>query len=364
MEDNKNNTFEENSELENNSEEPSSNDEKKGVDLSNQFDKLFSSLNLSRRKEKSDLNLEQESKLGEEKQYISEISDDYSENELEGIFSSEELEESPLSENAEINVEDSEIDVESIKNSLEYISSETSFDIVSEDNEDKIVDEKPLFESIDTQNSFEVEPEKPEKPSSYENILAPDLKEQVEQLKSEGYEGKSFNYSEDVNAKTIPTVEKEIPTLEDGKIDYNYVVGENDLMNIESIYSCNDLIQQMSETVFMIEVYAKTLPDNLPLDVKRQSVLNIIKASSIEIDDLLTDAYKRIDVLNEVLEDVSQKSDDLDVENKDEITALERKIQELKLKMQKRTQYKQSQNAMIGYEIQRIVNIVEFIDPE
>lgn len=148
------------------------------------------------------------------------------------------------------------------------------------------------------------------------------------------------------------------------KIDYDKVVGNNKLMSIEAIYGCKNLINKVNESVFMIEIYSKTLPENLPTEVKRQSVLNILKASSLDADKLLGDAYKRIDVLNEVLEDVAIKASDLNKQDENTISDLEDKIKALKVEMQKRSQYQQAQNTMIGYEIQRIVNIVEFINPK
>lgn len=207
-------------------------------------------------------------------------------------------------------------------------------------------------------------PQEEQRAMRKESLIDRALEEDIEKLKRSGYKPQGFVFEEGVNSKTVPEVPDAMILTEDGSIDYDKIVGENRIVNIESIYDKNQLIKQMSETVFMIELYNKTLPANLPIDVKRESVLNIVKASSIQIEELLADAYQRIDVLNEVLEDIALKSDELDKENRDEIEELEEKIQELKTRIQKRASYKQSQNAMIGYEIQRIVNIVEFINPE
>ncbi len=382
MEDNKNTVDTKNNINQNDASFVDKNDN--NSDVSNQFDKLFSSLNLSKRKEKPKVVLDFEPGEEDQKTYFNDFQDNNFEehaekDELKGLFAKKDKEEKDEVLNTDIKLEDSEIDVENIKNALEDISSETSVNLDLEEDE-LIIKEKKHIEAEEITKSYEVESmvnkEEVEKiktssesqkiasASMYSDILDPELKESVNKLKSEGYEGNSFTYSKDVNAATIPEVKKEIDTLMDGSIDFNKIVSNNTLMEIDSIYSCNDLIRQMSETVFMIEVYAKTLPDNLPIDVKRQSVLNIIKASSIDISDLLSDAYKRIDILNEVLEDVSIKSDELDKESKEEIAELELKIQELKQRIQNRSQYKKSQNSMIAYEIQRIVNIVEFINPE
>ncbi len=433
----------------NNKKDLNENNEKKGKDLSEQLDKLFSSLNLSRKKEEpvkvqeepEQSSLEAESSVekmfwGDSKETETAISsedvtitespvveetgefniqesDDFTvledtdsvkslEDELNALFGSQESQPDSTSLNSATEVkldavdDKDDIDINGIMNSLDDITLETEsvsidenlvtdFNVASEPSfsetsdykvtesstpeinniEANFTEEKPVNNdyNYDTDSAFYPNDEQKSK-SSIHSLIDDELQKQIDDLKETGYQGQGFVYEEGVNSETIPAVDEHIETSETGGIDYDKMVGENHLMNIESIYDCNNLIRQMSETVFMIELYGRTLPENLPIDVKRESVLSIIRASSIQIDDLLSDAYQRIDVLNEVLEDVAQKAEELDTENKAEIQMLEEKIQDLKNRIEKRSQYKQSQNAMIGYEIQRIVNIVEFIEPE
>ena len=138
----------------------------------------------------------------------------------------------------------------------------------------------------------------------------------------------------------------------------------NKLLSIEDIYRKSSLILDVRSTVFMVDVYSKALPENLPIDVKRDSVLNIMKASEIRIDDLLSDAYKRIDALNNVLESVVQSTDELKSKNTATIKDLEKRIEELKRNMLEREKFQETQNTMIEYEIQRIINIVDFVKPK
>lgn len=138
----------------------------------------------------------------------------------------------------------------------------------------------------------------------------------------------------------------------------------NKLLSIEDIYRKATLIQEIKSTVFMVDVYAKALPENLPMDIKRESVLNIMRASEIQVDDLLSDAYKRIDALNNVLESVVQSSEELKAKNTSTIRDLEKRIEELKRTMIEREKFQETQNTMIEYEIQRIINIVDFVKPK
>lgn len=138
----------------------------------------------------------------------------------------------------------------------------------------------------------------------------------------------------------------------------------NKLLSIEDIYRKANLINDVKSTVFMVDVYAKALPENLPLDVKRDSVLNIMKASELRVDDLLSDAYKRIDALNNILENVVQTTEELKTKNTATIRDLEKRIDELKRNIVEREKFQETQNTMIEYEIQRIINIVDFVKPK
>ncbi len=223
-------------------------------------------------------------------------------------------------------------------------------------NQDKIV------ESLQETDKKEISPEpisENQKPQNYETVNKVENKEEKEIDDS-----KEYVFSEQVNFEEKSKVKYDIDVLGGNKIDYNKMVRDNTLMSIDSIYSHKELAKEIKETVFMIERYSKTLPENLPIDVKRQSVLNILKATSLDVNELIDDAYSRIDVLNEVMDDIALTADDLKDDNEQEIIELEEKIKALKMDIQKRKQYQKTQNTMIGYEIQRIVNIIEFISKE
>jgi archaellum component FlaC len=114
----------------------------------------------------------------------------------------------------------------------------------------------------------------------------------------------------------------------------------------------------------MVDDLMKALPENLPLDIKRESLMSIMKVSNIEKDDLLNDAYKRMDALNTVLKDTVQTTEDIITRNDRSIKELEKRIEDLKNVTEKRIKFKEDQNTMIDYEVQKIINIVEFVKPK
>lgn len=139
---------------------------------------------------------------------------------------------------------------------------------------------------------------------------------------------------------------------------------KNKLLTIDEIYKNYKLILEPNKTIFMGDILMKALPENLPLDIKRESVLSIMDVSNIEKEDLLNDAYKRIDALNTVLKDTVKNTEEMVAKNEASVKELERRIEDLKKANEEKLKLKEDQNTIIEYEIQKIINIVEFIKPK
>lgn len=139
---------------------------------------------------------------------------------------------------------------------------------------------------------------------------------------------------------------------------------KNKMLTIDEIYRNAQLDTDVKRTIFMADVYLKAIPENLPLDIKRETVLNIMKVSSIGLDDLLNDAYKRIDSLNTVLEETVATTQEVFSRNDATIRELEKRIEDLKEINKNRKKFQEDQNTMIEYEIQKIISLVEFVKPK
>ena len=139
---------------------------------------------------------------------------------------------------------------------------------------------------------------------------------------------------------------------------------KNKMLTIDEIYRNAQLDSDIKKTIFMTDVYLKAIPENLPLDIKRETVLNIMKVSNIGLDDLLNDAYKRIDSLNTVLEETVATTQDIFDRNDATIRELEKRIEDLRGINKNRKKFQEDQNTMIEYEIQKIINLVEFVKPK
>lgn len=163
-----------------------------------------------------------------------------------------------------------------------------------------------------------------------------------------------------------PEVPVEEPSLEiEDKL--NVLIGayeKNKMLSIEDIYRNARLSADTKRSIFIADIFLKTLPENLPVDIKRTSLLNILGVSSISIEELLTDAFQRIDSLNTVLENTVNTTEDILKKNEMSIKELENRIEELRNINEIRRKFQEDQNTTIEYEIQRIINIVDFIKPK
>lgn len=139
---------------------------------------------------------------------------------------------------------------------------------------------------------------------------------------------------------------------------------KNKLQTIDEIYRNARMETDTKRTIFMSEIFMNAMPSNLPHDVKRETVLNILKISSIDVEYILGDAYKRIDTLNTVLEDTVKATKDIYDRNINTINELEKRIQDLNDMNVERQKFQDDQNTMIEYEIQKIINLVEFVKPK
>ena len=164
--------------------------------------------------------------------------------------------------------------------------------------------------------------------------------------------------------ETVSLKEEESAQIEE-KLDV--LIGayeKNKMMSIDDIYRNSRMEADKKKTIFMVDVFQKTLPENLPIDVKRASVMNIMDVSSINLENLLNDAFKRIDSLNSVLENTVNTTEEVLAKNNASIRELESRIKDLKKVIEARQQFQEDQTSVIEYEIQKIIGIVDFIKPK
>lgn len=181
----------------------------------------------------------------------------------------------------------------------------------------------------------------------------------------EPVEGKAINKTEESKKKVEFEKDRVLDDNIENKLDV--LIGaydKNKFLPVDEIYRNANLEIDKKKTIFMADVYLKALPENLPADIKRESVLNIMEATSIPVDALLNDAYKRIDSLTTVVEETVSTSESMTTKHQTTIKELESRIRELKNLIEERKSFEQEQNTSIEFEIQKIINIVDFVKPK
>lgn len=135
----------------------------------------------------------------------------------------------------------------------------------------------------------------------------------------------------------------------------------NILLSIDEIYSKFKLENKKVNTIFLVDSYIKALPENLPMDIKKQSVLNIISASDMEAGKLINDGQDRLKALDTFMIDVSEETKIIINEYEKQIQELMNMIEEYKNIINDRKRFQEEQKACVDYELQKVQNIVDFI---
>jgi hypothetical protein len=131
---------------------------------------------------------------------------------------------------------------------------------------------------------------------------------------------------------------------------------------IKEIFEKFGLETKETSTVYLIENFIKALPNNLPADIKRQSIINLISASQLDIICLLKDGNKRLEVLNKYFEDFSGNVAETIAANEKQIRKLNERIAYHNRIIEERQKIRDAQKAEIEFEIQKISNIIDFVE--
>jgi predicted phage tail protein len=131
---------------------------------------------------------------------------------------------------------------------------------------------------------------------------------------------------------------------------------------IKTIFEKFGLETKETSTVYLIENFMKALPNNLPADIKRQSIINLISASQLDIASLLKDGSRRLDVLNNYINDFSNNVAETILSNEKQIRKLNERIAYHNRIIEDKQNMRDAQKSEVAFEIQKIANIIDFIE--
>lgn len=131
-------------------------------------------------------------------------------------------------------------------------------------------------------------------------------------------------------------------------------------MMINEIYSLYEIENNSVNTVYMLQNLINALPQNLPKDVLKQSVINIINASNMDLNELLSDGELRLEVLGKVMEGYHNQTINRISGYKEEIAKLTSLINECEEKIVMQSNMVEEQVYLIKCETQKIDGIIDF----
>ncbi len=182
----------------------------------------------------------------------------------------------------------------------------------------------------------------------------------IEPVLKSGNKEEDFNMMEDDAAIT-----SEFKTTADNEpVDLQERLEKANIekLSIKEIFEKFRLEEKETNTVYLIESFIKALPNNLPSDVKRQSIINLISASQLDIICLLKDGTKRLDVLHKYSEDFSNNVAEVIAANEKQIRKLNERIAYHNRIIEEKNRLREEQKAEVEFEIQKLTNIIEFVE--
>lgn len=171
-----------------------------------------------------------------------------------------------------------------------------------------------------------------------------------------------YNSDEDTTSDLSDKNENDIDDDIQKPVEESRSTQMDKLLKPEEIYNKFNLNNGGTNTIFIIDNFTKALPDYLPIEIKRQSVLNIISSSGMDIMKLLKDGNERLEVLKKFHENFSISTDKIIADHEKEIDRLIETINKYKKVISERKKLSDEQKAVIECETQKIQSIIEFIN--
>lgn len=157
---------------------------------------------------------------------------------------------------------------------------------------------------------------------------------------------------------------KKVEVQSDESDDPVAIVRKKKLLKIEDIYKNYDISSDGINSLSIVESFQKALPDYLPSDVKRQSILNIIVSSNVKVESLVKDGNDKLNCLKDFSRSFTNESVDVISNFENEIKSLNEKINNFKTAIDNMKKLQTEQDFTVKYEIDKINNMLQFISPE
>lgn len=185
----------------------------------------------------------------------------------------------------------------------------------------------------------------------------------VEKLENEASTENSEELEESVKDEPnvdLSSVEIAVPTKDNSQTIKKINTDSEKNISIEDIYKKFGMNGNGVNTIFMLEKFINALPEKLPLDIKKDSVINILEASNTDLNMLINDGEKRLDILTNYAKDFSQSTSQAIERCKAEIVKLNSLIKDYEEQIYLKESMLLEQNNDIKAETEKIKNTMNF----
>lgn len=169
-----------------------------------------------------------------------------------------------------------------------------------------------------------------------------------------------FDQSEIIQSLQLQSqeIDEQISTSQATQTFFEFEEDE-DFLTVEEAYEKAG-VSDLSKSIFKADEFSNHLPD-MPSEVKRQSVIGLLGASGLEVDQLVEDANERIGILQEVKSMTNEMSVSIIEKKEQEITNLLSNIDSLKQDILDRKTSQEKQDELINEELEKINKVLKFI---
>lgn len=177
-----------------------------------------------------------------------------------------------------------------------------------------------------------------------------------------GFKDLFITREEQPSVNTMPDYDDPEPTLDYLEKVSTFESVTPDANFINDVYNKAGL-SDLSRSIFKVEEISATLPNTLPEDTLRQSIIGVLSSFNLSVSDLVYDGKSRLDNVETCRSEAEADYNNRISNNNDQIESLKRKISDLEAENLNITESKNMMNSAAYKEEERINKLITFINP-
>lgn len=152
-------------------------------------------------------------------------------------------------------------------------------------------------------------------------------------------------------------VEMDLDTFQEEPIETTNFTDE--LISPDDVFKNANYINE--QNIYKIQEFKNALPQTMSNELMKESVLGVLKASNLDVDELIKDGEKRIDILNSNISSLILEREEYVNLLLKEIEKLTEEINKNKDDINNKNIYTDKQETILTDEINKINEIINFI---